>query len=47
MSELTTEEREGMIDILEVFGLYPRGVYEIYCDERLIEEYERVVGSGK
>lgn len=45
MSELTTEEREGMIDTLEVFGIYPRGVYEGYNDKRLIEEYERIVGS--
>lgn len=45
--ELTTEEREGMIDTLEVFGIYPLGVYENYPDERLIDEYERVVGSGK
>ena len=46
MSELTKEEREGMIDTLEVFGIYPSGVYENYCDERLIDEYERIVGNG-
>ncbi|MGG0663426.1 hypothetical protein ABE042_04880 [Viridibacillus arvi] len=42
--ELTHDEREGMIDTLEVFGKYPRGVYENFCDERLTEEYNRTVG---
>ncbi|MGE7838025.1 hypothetical protein [Viridibacillus arvi] len=42
---LSTEERTAMIDSLEVFGRYPRGVYENYCDERLAEEYDRLIGG--
>ncbi|WP_256366290.1 hypothetical protein [Rummeliibacillus stabekisii] len=42
---LNTEERAAMIDTLVVFGIYPRSVYENYNDERLVEEYDRVVGG--
>ncbi|WP_312754044.1 hypothetical protein [Rummeliibacillus suwonensis] len=42
--KLTKEERESILATLEVFGLYPRKVYEKYTDERLLEEYDRIVG---
>lgn len=43
--KLEKEEREAMIDALSVFGLFPRDVYEKYTDERLVDEYNRVVGD--
>ncbi|MFG3612398.1 MULTISPECIES: hypothetical protein [Rummeliibacillus] len=45
--KLEQEEREGMLDTLAVFGNYPYEVYANFCDARLIEEYERIVGDGK
>nr|DAM00132.1 MAG TPA: hypothetical protein [Caudoviricetes sp.] len=42
--KLTKDERESILVTLEVFGIYPRAVYEKYTDERLLEEYERIVG---
>ena len=44
--KLTKDERESILVTLEVFGIYPRAVYEKYTDERLLEEYERIVGSA-
>lgn len=43
--KLDRDEREAILDTLQVFGLYPRTVYEKYTDERLIEEYDRIVGG--
>lgn len=45
MLELTNEEREAMIDTLEVMGRYPRKVYESYSNKRLVEEYDLVIGG--
>lgn len=41
---ISSDERAAIIDTLEIFGIYPRSVYEKYTDERLLEEYERIVG---
>lgn len=42
---LTLEDRLAMVDTLEVFGAYPRNIYENYSDARLVEEYDRIVGT--
>lgn len=43
---LSNEDRLAMIDALAVFGKYPRATYEKYTDERLVEEYDRIVGNA-
>ncbi|WP_186725797.1 hypothetical protein [Rummeliibacillus sp. SL167] len=42
--KLTKDESESILVTLEVFDIYPRAVYEKCTDERLLEEYERIVG---
>ncbi|WP_158582341.1 hypothetical protein [Rummeliibacillus sp. POC4] len=42
---LSKEDRLAMIDALAIFGKYPRATYEKYSDERLAEEYDRIVGN--
>ena len=41
--KLNKEEREAMLDTLADFGIFPREVYEKYTDERLAEEYDRII----